>query len=428
MKSFYECSPHAISMFGAGILVMMILSLFLAVSAVRLRQKKRIQLICLALTAVLVTLSQGAGEVAFLMKRGREPGMLAAVVGGWNVSAVEAILLLLLGVQIWLLTRLIRTKRSSLTLDSIKESFDTLPDGVCFSDSDGMPLLINRKMQQLSFELFRSAALNVKTCWDRLLKGDLQPEAAVIKADATVMVKTESGVWDFRRTQHGDIIETVAYDVTEEYRLHDELKQQQEKLSETNERLWAFHQNIREYAKERELLEAKTRIHNEVGQLRLALRLALERPADSEKEEMLSKMWQRTVSLLKNEILEQKPDDSMENLYLAAEAVGVRLILTGELPGRGKNQDLLLKAMFECITNTAEHALGDETRAVIREEENRICCVITNNGEPPRSVIRETGGLSNLRSAVEMAGGQMKVESFPVFRVVLEIPKGDQII
>lgn len=428
MKRFGDIHPYMLALFGAGFLFMMIASLSFALSAVRLRRRRGVQFICFAAAAVIFALSQGAAEIAKLLKRHNELGPFAAVISDWPAAVIGVLFYSLLFLLVFLLIVLIRTKKTSLTLDSIKESFDSLPDGVCFSDSDGVPLLINRKMQQLSFELTGSTVLNAKNCREHLLKGELLPGASVVQTEPTAVVKTENGVWNFRWVQHGNITEAIAYDVTEEYRLHDELEQQRERLSETNKRLWSFNKNIREFAKERELLKTRMRIHNDVGQLKLALRIALDQPMDRSREETLGRLWRQTAALLKNELPEQETTDSLDSLYMASETIGVRLVLSGELPDRGRNRELLLKAMFECVTNTAEHAFGDETCAVICENENTLCCTITNNGLSPEGEIRETGGLSNLRSAVEMSGGRMTIESVPVFRMVLELPKGGQLL
>ena len=47
--------------------------------------------------------------------------------------------------------------------------------------------------------------------------------------------------------------------------------------------------------------------------------------------------------------------------------------------------------------------------------------VISNSGLPPKGPIAESGGLLALRRHVEAAGGRMKVQSAPVFRLTLTL-------
>lgn len=80
--------------------------------------------------------------------------------------------------------------------------------------------------------------------------------------------------------------------------------------------------------------------------------------------------------------------------------------------------------MFECITNTARHADGDELYITVSDDGAFFTARIGNNGRPPKAEIVERGGLSSLRRITEMAGGSMKTESFPRFLLSVSIPKG----
>lgn len=62
--------------------------------------------------------------------------------------------LTLLGtVTVVLIWKTLAYRRTTLNRLAIKESFDNLPTGLCFSRPEGFVLLANRKMEQLCFEL-----------------------------------------------------------------------------------------------------------------------------------------------------------------------------------------------------------------------------------------------------------------------------------
>ncbi|MGN1093401.1 MAG: hypothetical protein ACI4SC_00280, partial [Candidatus Neoclostridium sp.] len=97
----------------------------------------------------------------------------------------------------------------------------------------------------------------------------------------------------------------------------------------------------------------------------------------------------------------------------------------GERPRKGSvAEKILLSAVFECITNTARHADGDELYVSASDDGKRFTATVTNNGTPPKARIVEGGGLSALRTMVEMAGGSMKTESEPRYKLTIDVPVG----
>ena len=55
---------------------------------------------------------------------------------------------------------------------------------------------------------------------------------------------------------------------------------------------------------------------------------------------------------------------------------------------------------------------------------------LTNNGEPPKDDIKETGGLLSLRHMVDNMNGEMYIESEPEFRLKIilkdDVQGGDE--
>ena len=54
-------------------------------------------------------------------------------------------------------------------------------------------------------------------------------------------------------------------------------------------------------------------------------------------------------------------------------------------------------------------------------EEGGLRFEIANNGRPPKGPIHESGGLLTLRRKVEDAGGRVRVETTPDFRLIVEV-------
>lgn len=222
------------------------------------------------------------------------------------------------------------------------------------------------------------------------------------------------------------IYELSACDVTRQYELNLELQKRNRQLSEVNERLRIYSREVEQTVTEQEILAARMQIHDNVGRSLLAFRSWLENPWESHDREELLLFWKYTINLLKNETVPVSKSDNWELLLKAAEALDVTIVKNGKLPDSGKERELLIAALYECLTNTVKHAQGDELYAKIWSDQETVTAEITNNGIPPADRIQERGGLKNLRCAIEKAGGRMTIRSMPRFLLCISLPKGDR--
>ena len=94
-------------------------------------------------------------------------------------------------------------------------------------------------------------------------------------------------------------------------------------------------------------------------------------------------------------------------------------VITAVLASR-KRVGLLLGADYK--------RLGWHLRDAVKKLTGRDVAVFVSDGEPPAGPVRETGGLANLRALIERQGGQMEIESAPVFRLVLRLKKEGKLI
>ena len=82
--------------------------------------------------------------------------------------------------------------------------------------------------------------------------------------------------------------------------------------------------------------------------------------------------------------------------------------------------------MRECVTNAVRYAGASELYADFTETETDATVVVYNDGKQPEGDIVEGGGLSTLRRRVERAGGTMTVQSRPIFKLTVTVPKGKE--
>ena len=341
--------------------------------------------------------------------------------------AVSLILCGIAAAEIMLLIKIGKAKKQIISPDAFRESLNAMDDGVCFYDKSGQPLMVNERMNRISSMLIGSEILNGESFWNCLYAGTISEDSAVIQREPVMMLMTADGsVWNFRKnelkTGKCTVFEIIAYDVTAQYHLNQLLDEKIKRLAAVNERLREYGTQVDKVIREKEILSAKIKVHNEAGRTLLAFRSYLEQPKHERNREKLLSLWRYNLAVMRNDTEPKQQSNDWELLLDAAEAVDVEIALNGELPEKGTVRKAIISAIHECLTNTVKHAGGTRLEVSIVAD-NTVAVSITNDGTAPSGEIQETGGLLNLRSTVEAAGGSMMIQSRPHFMLQLEFMK-----
>ena len=311
-----------------------------------------------------------------------------------------------------------RMKR--LGFNAIKESFDRLPTAACFFDSTGSIVLCNRQMYQLSRQLLDS---------DMQYLGEVE-EALSALTNGIVRIEDventylfpDKKVWKFEKTEVTDrygkgYIQLTAADVTELQRALVQLTDDSRKLEEDSEKLKLLSDNVGALAREKERLEAKSSMHDNLAACITLTKQYITGEFDGIDADIVCREWEKVITFRDAIGLSAK-----EKLLDSAKAGGVTVRIRGKEPTDG-GAELLYTSMQVCLNNAIQYAGATEIYAIIWENERSYTVVIRNNGKPPEKKITEGGGLTNLRRRIENSGGKMTVQSLPEFSLVIEIPK-----
>ena len=176
---------------------------------------------------------------------------------GWRPHCSLTALSLIASFMLW------HKGRQQLSPISIKESCDHLPSALCFAWENGQPCLKNLKMDELSHQLTGEALLNANVFWNTIQS---QP-----------IVTLENGqTWSFERVRMGmsgkTVYQITGTNITEEARLQRELEKDNLRLTAMNRRLRQYGQDVQEATREKEILRAKTRVHDQIGHALLQTR------------------------------------------------------------------------------------------------------------------------------------------------------------
>ena len=311
-------------------------------------------------------------------------------------------------------------KWKKLRVNAIKESFDQLPTAVCFFDNLGGIVLCNRQMYRLSQYLFQS---------DMQYLGEVKialaspPDGVVRLSDMEDTYRfPDKTVWQFEWTKvtdrYGEVYtQLTAADITELHRALVQLADDNRKLEEDAKKLRELSENVEAVAREKELLAAKSAMHDSLAACITVTKQYLAGDLGEVDAGMVLQEWGKSIAFREAALLSAK-----EKLFHDAKSSGVMVRMKGEEP-KGSAADLMYVAMQVCLNNAIQYAQATELEINIWNNADNYMVMIGNNGKQPEQTIMEGGGLTNLRHRIEAAGGTMVVQSLPEFSLIIDVPK-----
>ena len=379
-----------------------IAGLFGCMSAVR-RRRRFAFAVCLAIASL------DFAVLAVLLSRLPESEALSPV--PWTAAALPLTALsLFASFTLW------HKSRRQLSPVSIKESCDHLPSALCFAWENGQPCLKNLKMDELSHLLTGDALLNANVFWKTI---ESQP-IVTLENDQT---------WSFARVRLGmsgkTVYQITGTNITEEARLQRELEEDNLRLKAMNRRLRQYGQDVQEATREKEILRAKTRVHDEIGHALLQTRQFLSGTQGD--AESVCAAWRQNIRLLLGKYADEQRTDAFEQLARAAQAIGVTIARSGAFPQEGtESAQLVEAAAHECLTNLVRHAGGTRLEIIGEKTASGWRVRYLNDGAVPSGPIVEGSGLTALRARTEAAGGAMEIIHAPRFELTLTLPEERQ--
>ncbi|MEE1246072.1 MAG: hypothetical protein UHL70_02315, partial [Acutalibacteraceae bacterium] len=251
---------------------------------------------------------------------------------------------------------------------SVKDAFDNMPIAVCFFDKHGTVRLINRRMLNVSTMLLGSEMQTLTELHNAL---EAPPKQISVTDGAVPLYNFPDGKtlrFEEKIVTDSDgasFVQVTAADVTELAERQAELRRENEQLSEANRRARQLYENMAEIVREEEILSMKMRVHDDIGHSILSARRALLSNEDIEAVRSNAAAWEKSIELLHHANNMPEQPDPMEYAEKRAEALGVKLIVNGDLPNNSKLRYLFSLAVRECVTNCVRHANGNEVYVTV---------------------------------------------------------------
>ena len=423
MRSFYLSSTEAQSILLAALFLTLILSLFLQIVSFTGYRDKRNRYMNMPIFLLLFILLSELTDAFSRMNEGIEyktwlPLPLWLL---WCIVAAADFLL------IWEIVRLRRLKRQELSRDSVKQAIDLLPSGICYFTPSGSVKLCNMQMHILFRTLSQSDLQTLTELQDALAHCDAGSGVIRLSHERQTYLFPDGKAWRYRQNVVTDedgavYTETIFSDMTELYHKKLELKEQIKQLNAISRELKLLSDNVLILTREKEVLSAKTKLHDYMGAGLIAMRQIL-RHNQTEEAANAIELLRQAVSAIKNDNTYPQGRSELDGFMHDAEAIGIKVNLSGELPEQEELRCVMILAMRECLTNSVRHAGATALHVAVEKNGDSISMKITNDGKAPETEVVPKGGLHNLYRHIADCGGTMKIQWKPVFVLTVVLPE-----
>ena len=423
MRSFYLSSTEAQSILLAALFLNLILSLFLQIVSFTGYRDKRNRYMNMPIFLLLFILLSELTYAFSRMNEGIEyktwlPLPLWLL---WCIVAAADFLL------IWEIVRLRRLKRQELSRDSVKQAIDLLPSGICYFTPSGSVKLCNMQMHILFRTLSQSDLQTLTELQDALAHCDAGSGVIRLSHERQTYLFPDGKAWRYRQNVVTDedgavYTETIFSDMTELYHKKLELKEQIKQLNAISRELKLLSDNVLILTREKEVLSAKTKLHDYMGAGLIAMRQIL-RHNQTEEAANAIELLRQAVSAIKNDNTYPQGRSELDGFMHDAEAIGIKVNLTGELPEQEELRCVMILAMRECLTNSVRHAGATALHVAVEKNGDSFSMKITNDGKAPETEVVPKGGLHNLYRHIADCGGTMEIQWKPVFVLTVVLPE-----
>lgn len=294
-------------------------------------------------------------------------------------------------------------KKETITDFSIKKVIDECEFGILVLKGKKAKL-INNKMYEILDRL------NIKEDYvTNIIRQSIN------QLDKNYCVKVEDKYYVFVINNN----EIITFDITEEYKLHQKLDEQNKKLKENNKKILLSIDNIEELEKEKNLLKLKNKYHDILGQNLSILQQYLN------KEKISQENFEEIKFMIQKMFIDIEDTDdintNLENLIKIHKKNGTDIIIDGKLPQNKETAKVFFEIIREATTNAIRHAGSSKVFVNIKETLEETYMIITNDGRKPNEFITENQGIKDMRRKVKKLGGMFYISTVPEFSVNISI-------
>lgn len=343
-----------------------------------------------------------------------------------NIVFTIFLLTIMTYISIFYIIKNYKRYKREISFNSIKEAFDNLPKAISIINQKGIPVLVNKQMYDLVYNITGKDFQSLDDIAGILNKNSNYQDIEFIdsKDDSIILKMKDNTVWQINCQEFAldnDLYSEIsANEITQIYNLSNQLQEKNFSLMEQKKKQEKLLKDMIQSKKEEEILNLKIDTHSKFGKAILATQLFL----GNRNEKSPIDIWNDVIR--KTEIIEQEDDEnnasSLNQLIDASNVFGCKIILDGQLPEDDKISYLIVTAMREAITNAVRHSKADEVRININMLDSKINVEIEDNSNLNIKSIKETGGLADLRKKIEKSGGKLTIVCKKCVKMIIVLP------
>lgn len=326
-------------------------------------------------------------------------------------------------------------KKKSLNDATIVEAVDEFPGGLGFADHNGIPILINKRMHRLIYEILNIPCIDVNYIWNALTekseKDKYKPKVFKNADDSDELYyKLKDGsIWCFKKSilaaGEESFVQIEAVDVSELAGVADEMAEDNEELKKQNKRIQQASFELEKVNREKERYFAKVAVHGEFGEyilwLRQFLRESLETGISDTDLKSLQERWNRAEDIVKGINTFSENEEIENELLKVGDLIGCKIFFPKKKPYK-RYGNLYYSAVREALTNAVRHGKANELYVEIEEKWSYQRVTIWDNGSEKINFSSEGNGLTSLRKLMKKEDAKLKIITEDVFKMVITFP------
>lgn len=296
-------------------------------------------------------------------------------------------------------------KKETINDFSIKKVIDTSEFGILVLKGKKVELINNTMYEILrKLEIKKDYITNIKKCSKEQLNGNY-----------VIAIKGKYYVFAIDKN------EIIAFDITKEYTLENELNEQNKKIKNSNNELILGIENIEELEREKNILKLKNKYHDILGQNLSVLHQYLN------KQNISKESFEEIKFMIKKMFIDiedtENSNINLQNLIKIHKNNGTNISVIGKLPQSQAIAKVFFEIIREATTNAIKHAGSTNIFVEITETLEKITMIITNDGKKSNEFITENEGIKGMRSKINKLNGMFYIQTVPQFSVNAVIKK-----
>ena len=343
----------------------------------------------------------------------------------WNNLFSIVLLLLIYIVCIFHIINSLISYKNEIKSSSIKEAFDNLPSAISIINSGNIPLLINKKMYHLIYMITEEYSPNVQEIVNIVENKLNHPNVKFLENRNDFIIQLKNGeIYKFNKSFleiEGQLYTQIFFsDITRAYNLSIELEDKNTALENQKKQLTSLLDDIVNIKKEEEILMQKMYIHAKLGEIIVATNLYMR---ERKNQKYCLNLWEDLLIRLSAPIETKDEDTNLSQLIDASNAMGCEINISGNLPEDKDMSYLIITAMRVAVTNAVKHANATVINVEIQnEDDNNVLITISDNSNKVTTSIEEGGGLKDLRTKIEKAGGRFEILCNQKVTLIISLP------